>query len=163
MATINTYITMDSFGTECPENWQEIAANLNRRIDEALTAAGETPEYGELSDECREIVDGIWERFTAGELANCPAPIFKEEKMYEITFEAGTSRHGSCGVNLMICPDDHDLYAEIAVPEDASDDYGYFNLKEEIIRKATAKGIPASQLVFWYDGMELYLEEDARV
>lgn len=65
---MNTYhITMDSFGTDCPENWEEIAENLNRQIDEALAAAGETPEYGELSDEGREIVDGIWERFAAGE------------------------------------------------------------------------------------------------
>lgn len=61
------HITMDSFGTECPDNWEEIAEKLNRQIDDALAAAGETPEYGELSDEGREIVDSIWERFAAGE------------------------------------------------------------------------------------------------
>ena len=60
----------------------------------------------------------------------------------KINFESGTSRHGNYGVNLMVCLDDRDLYAEIAVPDGASEDYGYFDLWDEILRIAAEKGIP---------------------
>ena len=84
-------------------------------------------------------------------------------KTYEINFEAGESKNGTYGVNFMICLADPDLYAEIAVPEECSEDYGYFNLKDEIIRLASEKGISADQLSFWYDGQEDHLAQDARV
>lgn len=68
------YITMDSFGEELPTNWEEIAAFLNNIIDDELRQENELPEYGELSPDGREIVDGIWEKFCAGEIEGCPAP-----------------------------------------------------------------------------------------
>lgn len=87
----------------------------------------------------------------------------EEEKKMKIQFEAGTSRHGDYGVNYLISSpiENSILYAETAVPEGASDDYGYFALKAEIIRQAAAEGIPADQLSFWYDGQDGSLAADA--
>ena len=31
---MKNYITVDSFGSDCPENWEEIANELNAIIDE---------------------------------------------------------------------------------------------------------------------------------
>lgn len=75
-----------------------------------------------------------------------------------VAFESGTSRHGNYGVNYMIA---HPFYAEVAVPDGASGDYGYFALKKEIQRQARDGGVPGSKLQFWYDGQEGYLEPDA--
>lgn len=78
----------------------------------------------------------------------------------KIQFEAGTSLHGDYGVNFLMS-DNVVLYAEIAVPDGASDDYGYLTLKDAILQQAAAAGIPADSLEFWYDGQEQYLEADA--
>ena len=81
-----------------------------------------------------------------------------------IQFEAGESRYTESGaVNFMIAqPDsDVDLYAEIAVPDGVSDDYGYLSLKSAILEQANDMGIPADALEFWYDGQEDHLEPDA--
>ena len=82
--------------------------------------------------------------------------------MYEVNFEAGTGRFGPEPVNFMVCIGHH-LYAEIVVPDGASDDYGYLNLKDEIIKQAAADGIPEKDLKFWYDGQEQFLAQDACV
>ena len=85
------------------------------------------------------------------------------EKIF-IQFEAGESRYTEGGaVNYMIArPDsDVDLYAEITVPDGASDDYGYLGLKSAILEQADDMGIPAGALEFWYDGQEDHLEPDA--
>lgn len=60
----------------------------------------------------------------------------------KISFEAGTSRYGDHGVNYMItAPGEKPvLYAECKVPTDATDDYGYFALKADIIDQAKAAG-----------------------
>lgn len=84
----------------------------------------------------------------------------KEEKTMTINFEAGEGRDITGGVNYMICLDNPDLYAEIAVPEGASEDYGYFALKQMIMNKAQELGID-SHLEFWYDGQEDSLEPDS--
>lgn len=84
----------------------------------------------------------------------------KETKM-EIQFEAGTDASGR-DINYLICLDDRDLYAEIPVPQGASEDYGYLTLKEEILRIAAEKGVDAADLRFWYDGQEQSLAPDAR-
>lgn len=73
-----------------------------------------------------------------------------------LTFNGGESRlHPEKGCNYMIAklPGDEELYAEIVIPEDCDDtDYfGYDDLKTEIIRQASEKGIPAETLVFPYD------------
>lgn len=92
----------------------------------------------------------------------------KEEKKMNtntirIQFETGTSREGDYGVNYLIAAPSsgEDLYAEIRVPDGASDDFGYLALKQEIIRQAAESGIPADRLAFQYDGQEDRLSPDA--
>lgn len=84
-------------------------------------------------------------------------------KKYSFSFEAGQGLHVSGCVNYMCCPELHpDIYAEILVPDDASEDYGYLFLKHEILKQAASAGIDRSQLVFWYDdGQEDKLAPDA--
>lgn len=82
-------------------------------------------------------------------------------KKYFIQFESGEGRNTPGAVNYMVCLDNPDLYAEIQVPESASDDYGYLALKDQIIAQAAAAGIDRSALEFWYDGQEQYLSQDA--
>ena len=77
--------------------------------------------------------------------------------MAKVQFEAGTGRHFD-GVNLLI---GEGIYAEIEVPEGASEDYGYLTMKKALVRKLTEKGMEVPEL--WYDGQEQYLEADADV
>ncbi len=83
--------------------------------------------------------------------------------MTRIQFEAGISRHSNDGVNFLMGEiDGFVLYAECIVPEGASDDYGYLDLKDDILRQAIEEGIDTRQLDFWYDGQESTLADDAR-
>ena len=70
------WITMESFGADCPSNWEEIAAYLNGIID---GTDGITDADGELTAEGREKIDGIWERYWSdyhsGELKDAPVPV----------------------------------------------------------------------------------------
>lgn len=91
-----------------------------------------------------------------------PAQKKEEKTMMKIQFEAGTSRHSNESVNYLICLDDDRLYAETAVPDGASDDYGYMALKAEILREAAEIGINPDTLEFWYDGQDDNLEPDAK-
>ena len=72
------HITADSFGSNCPGNWEEIAAFLNGLIDEHLNNAADAfePGYDDtgLSTEGHEIVDHIWSLYCAGEIEDAPAP-----------------------------------------------------------------------------------------
>lgn len=77
-----------------------------------------------------------------------------------IQFEAGTGNHFTGGVNYLIS-EDRTLYAECAVPEDASDDYGYLSMKSALVEAYKAAGGDPADLEFWYDGQEQYLEPDA--
>lgn len=54
------YVTADSFGSEIPSNWEEIAAFLNSITDERGIA--------EDNDACNEL----WEAYWAGELDGAP-------------------------------------------------------------------------------------------
>lgn len=72
------HLTVDSFGSDCPNNWQEIAAFLNAKIDERIMAAHLTPE--ELEEEGRNIANDVWDDFGAGLFdGECPAPIDEGE------------------------------------------------------------------------------------
>lgn len=75
-----------------------------------------------------------------------------------IQFESGQGRaFGS--VNFMSGHGDGvAVYAEVEVPEGASEDYGYLVMKREIMKR-----IPNVELHFQYDGQEQYLAEDADV
>jgi hypothetical protein len=68
------HITMDSFGSECPNNWEEIADYLNSIID---SMDGIIDECGELTRDGREEIDALWERYCAGEIKNAPVPIME--------------------------------------------------------------------------------------
>lgn len=57
----------------------------------------------------------------------------------------------------MLCTLDNTIRATIAVPEYASEDYGYLAMKNAIL--AAYHG--SEELEFWYDGQEQYLEADA--
>ena len=72
-------ITMDSFGANCPENWEEIASFLNDLIDEKADELTTTDDLGIQSvdeDELKLFVSDLWEQFCAGELEDAPKPIF---------------------------------------------------------------------------------------
>lgn len=60
MNIIFPHIYMDSFGQECPANWQEIADYLNEKID-ALEDI--TDSNGVLTADGRDEVDQIWEDY----------------------------------------------------------------------------------------------------
>jgi len=66
------YITMDSFGQECPKNWDDIAAYLNEKIDSL-------PEYDDdrdMKDAVENIWSEYWNAYHSGELPDgAPVPI----------------------------------------------------------------------------------------
>ena len=71
------YITMDSFGANCPENWEEIAAYLNAKVTDALDELGDDaycPGYNDygLSVDGFEAMVAVWERYCNGEYTDCP-------------------------------------------------------------------------------------------
>ena len=66
------HITMDSFGQDCPQNWQEIADYLNERIDAILAKYGDDAEY---SRDCSDEIAQLWESYWNGELTDAPAAI----------------------------------------------------------------------------------------
>ena len=74
-----------------------------------------------------------------------------------ISFNAGENGNYFFGES-----EDVKIFAEIEVPEDASEDYGYIDLKEAVIAKLTELGISLDEISFQYDGQEKYLAEDAR-
>lgn len=138
-------ITVDSFGTEVPVNWPQIAEWFNNQVEEK-----------ELTN---EQLDELWEAYWAGECSDAPEAITDAPT---VQFESGTSNHSGAGVNYLLDKlGDIILYAETEVPDGASDDYGYMSLKESIIEQAKAAGLDPSMLHFWYDGQEQYLADDA--
>ena len=61
------YITVDSFGAHCPENWEEIAYFLNRLIDE------HEPEENERDE--NDWYDNLWEKYWKGDINGSPEPV----------------------------------------------------------------------------------------
>ena len=66
------HITMDSFGQDCPQNWEEIANYLNNIIDSRITP----DEFGDITADDREIINAIWETYCNGDMPDAPKPIF---------------------------------------------------------------------------------------
>ena len=58
-------ITMDSFGSECPENWEEIANYLNDLADLLGIPEDNSPE-------ANEQLENIWEKYCNGDLPDAP-------------------------------------------------------------------------------------------
>ena len=74
----------------------------------------------------------------------------------KMQFEAGIGRKYD-GVNFLIGETDNmSVYAEVEVPEGASEDYGYLTMKKAILER-----LPDAGIEFWYDGQEQFLAEDA--
>ena len=65
------HITMDSFGKERPENWQEIADYLNNIIDERVTP----DEYGNITEDDKNTLCKIWEDYWNENMQDAPKPI----------------------------------------------------------------------------------------
>lgn len=59
MTKNDAYITMDSFGSDLPNNWEAAADLMNSLIDELPV-----DEFGEID---RDAVDAIWNRYCSGE------------------------------------------------------------------------------------------------
>ena len=74
-----------------------------------------------------------------------------------VSFEAGEGRHFGGAVNFLIS-EDHAIYAECAVPDGASEDYGYLTMTRALRDRL---GSEADRYAFWYDGQEDRLEADA--
>ena len=62
--SMDRHITMDSFGSDCPNNWEEIADFLNNIIDEHEPEEDETDE--------NEWHIRLWERYCNGEILDAP-------------------------------------------------------------------------------------------
>ena len=77
---------------------------------------------------------------------------------YTVQFSAGEGRHFNDSVNYLMSTDGS-IYAEIQVPENASEDYGYLTMKRAILER-----IPHADIVWFYDAKnEALLESDADV
>lgn len=73
--------------------------------------------------------------------------------MNRMQFESGDGRHFAGSVNFIFgCG----IYAEVAVPEEATEDFGYLTMK-----KAVMERFPELKAVWQYDGQEQYLAADA--
>ena len=79
--------------------------------------------------------------------------------MMEMQFFGGEGRRFK-SVNYMICKDgDVSIYAEVEVPEGASDDYGYLTMKHELIRRLPED---VAKSIEWFYDNDNCLEDDAR-
>ena len=59
--------TAESFGSDCPVNWEEIVAFLNNYCEDH-----------EIDCEDREETDAVWEAYFRGELPGAPKYIMSE-------------------------------------------------------------------------------------
>lgn len=70
-------VTMDSFGSECPANWEEIADYLNAIISDwcdELTTADEDGMNILDEETLTTRINDLWERYCAGEIEGAPEP-----------------------------------------------------------------------------------------
>lgn len=82
-------------------------------------------------------------------------------EIIKLSFECGEGRHFSAGVNYLVGEGvSVSIYAEVQVPDGASDDYGYLAMKEAILREIAENGVSV-KIDFPYDGKEQYLAPDA--
>lgn len=82
-----------------------------------------------------------------------------------LQFESGEGRYFNGGVNFIKGYDvatGEEVYAEIATPEDCSEDYGYLTMKKAILKTLKDCGFKR-KLRSHYDGQEQFLSEDADV
>ena len=66
----NIKITVDSFGANCPQNWEEIADFLNEIIEEKI-------ETDNLNDrDALDFSEELWEQYCMGNIKDAPEAIF---------------------------------------------------------------------------------------
>ncbi len=75
---MKNYITVESFGTDCPENWEDIAAFLNSIIEDANLNESEA--------------DDLWNKFW--ELADYNAENFRKVSRPDIRLTAASLYDG---------------------------------------------------------------------
>lgn len=69
-----------------------------------------------------------------------------------VEFCGGESGKSNEAVNYMLAViDGVELYAEIGVPAESDEEYGYDDLKAEILRQAEKQHINSNLLTFWFD------------
>lgn len=72
-------ITADSFGSDCPSNWEELADYMNGVAAMRLERL-RNERQGELNPrEESDIYDEVWEDFFDGEFADAPVIRYDEE------------------------------------------------------------------------------------
>ena len=90
-------------------------------------------------------------------------------KKYEIEFCGGESRYYSKIANFLYGTiyderedEDVELYAEVLIPDDVDfeSDYGYDELRAEIVKQAAEHGVSENDLDFRYDEVHKRLHED---
>lgn len=70
---MNEYITLidaDSFGAECPTNWEEIADYLNEKLTDWAEANPDADQY-----EARDYADSVWENYWHGDYKDAPEAV----------------------------------------------------------------------------------------
>lgn len=73
-------------------------------------------------------------------------------KYVSVEFSGGESRKSNEAVNYMLAVvDGVELYAESSVPAECDDEYGYDDLKAQILRQAEKQHIDFNSLIFWFD------------
>ena len=93
-------------------------------------------------------------------VVNMMIELLKGDAKMKIQFEAGEGRHFDGGVNFLIGESEGlTVYAEVEVPDDASEDYGYITMKNKILSELTEA--QKAGIKFWYDGQEQFLADDA--
>lgn len=121
-----------------------IVTNQSMSLDEAIQLVGRIDN--EATDENVEI---------DGQLYYYDDLEYKEVDDEDLQFQFEASPEGNI---LWAENDEIRIKASVAVPDGASEDYGYITMKRAIREVLKEKGLTAS---FWYDGQEKFLDADA--
>lgn len=145
------------------ERWRKILEERNyssNDIDEVVRLRNEYDE------ECKRISEQCEEEGYPGTGDNYELRCAELWKYYEeqidaidekyqvkVEFNGGECRQSCEAVNYMLANvDGVELYAEVEIPDGKyPDEYGYDELKEEILSQAKENNIPEWKLKFWWD------------
>lgn len=97
------YITADSFSSNCPDNWEEIAYSLNTYLEAIWNSMTEQEQEG-----FDDVVRDLWEDYCQHEGADCK-PLDATRKRHEIIerIDALRSRYkAECEDVADMCKDD---------------------------------------------------------
>jgi len=80
-------IKEDTFGPECPMNWEEIANALNEIIEQRIADAGVDASPARqigMTDDAEEIAQSVWEEYCDGNLPDVPEAVDDDPHWYLI-------------------------------------------------------------------------------